>query len=59
VSSNFILIAAVGAAAWIRIDFGAKVATCVDTFMDVIRWNNSERIFVQMASGQGAWGGTG
>jgi Fe-Mn family superoxide dismutase len=40
-------------------DFGAKAATYVDTFMDVIRWNNAERIFVQMASGQGAGGGTG
>src|SRR6202022_557151 len=26
---------------------------------DVIRWNNAERIFVQMASGQGTGGGTG
>ena len=40
-------------------DFGAKAATYVDTFMDVIRWNNSVRIFVQMAIGRGTGGGTG
>ena len=31
-----------------HMDFGAKAASCyVDTFMDVIRWNNVERLFVQ------------
>src|SRR6516165_8083075 len=30
-----------------HIDFGAKAASYVDTFMDVIRWNNVERLFVQ------------
>jgi Fe-Mn family superoxide dismutase len=28
-----------------HIDFGAKAASYVDTFMDVIRWNNVERLF--------------
>src|SRR5262249_4235231 len=28
-------------------DFGAKTGTYVDTFMEVIRWNNAERLFVQ------------
>jgi len=42
-----------------HMEFGAKVAGYVDTFMDVIRWNNAERIFVQMASGQGTGGGNG
>ena len=36
-----------------HIDFGAKAATYVDTFMDVIRWNNAERLFVQTTSGRG------
>jgi superoxide dismutase len=26
-------------------DFGAKAASYVDTFMEVIRWNNVERLF--------------
>jgi len=30
-----------------HMDFGAKAASYVDTFMDVIRWNNVERLFVQ------------
>ena len=33
-----------------HMDFGAKAATYVDTFMDVIRWNNVERVLVQMTS---------
>jgi hypothetical protein len=28
----------------------AKAATYVDTFMDAIRWNNVERLLVQMTS---------
>jgi len=36
-----------------HIDFGANAATYVDTFMDVIRWNNVERLFVQMTSTRG------
>src|SRR5262249_18064239 len=30
-----------------HMDFGAKAASYVDTFMDVIRWNNVEQLFVQ------------
>jgi Fe-Mn family superoxide dismutase len=33
-----------------HIDFGAKAATYVDTFMDAVRWNNADRLFVHMAS---------
>jgi superoxide dismutase, Fe-Mn family len=36
-----------------HIDFGAKAASYVDTFMDVIRWNNVERLLVQMTNGRG------
>ena len=36
-----------------HIDFGAKAASYVDTFMQVIRWNNAERLFVQLAKRQG------
>jgi superoxide dismutase, Fe-Mn family len=36
-----------------HIDFGAKAATYVDTFMDVIHWNNVERLLVQMTNGRG------
>ena len=39
--------------------FGAKAASYVDTFMDVIRWNNAEQVFVQITSDQGTGGGTG
>ena len=28
-----------------HIDFGAKAATYVDTFMDAIRWSNAQRVF--------------
>jgi len=31
-------------------DFGAKAATYVDTFMDAVRWNNAEQLFVHMTS---------
>jgi Fe-Mn family superoxide dismutase len=34
-----------------QMDFGAKAAGYVDTFMDAIRWNNAEREFVQTMSG--------
>ena len=34
-----------------HIDFGAKAAGYVDTFMDVIRWNNAEQLLVRMTSG--------
>jgi hypothetical protein len=40
-------------------DFGAKAASYVDTFMDVIRWNNVERLLVQTAESQGTGGATG
>src|SRR5213082_229871 len=36
-----------------HIDFGAKAAGYVDTFMDVIRWNNVERLLVQVTNGRG------
>ena len=36
-----------------HLDFGAKAASYVDTFMDVIRWNNVEQLFVQTTSGRG------
>src|SRR3954464_828422 len=42
-----------------HMDFGAKAASYVDTFMDVIRWNNVERLLVQAASAQGIGGATG
>jgi Fe-Mn family superoxide dismutase len=42
-----------------HIDFGAKAAGYVDTFMEVIRWNNVERLFVQMTRGQGTGGDAG
>jgi Fe-Mn family superoxide dismutase len=41
-----------------HIDFGAKAASYVDTFMDVIRWNNVERLFGQMTDGRGTKGET-
>ena len=40
-----------------HMDFGAKAASYIDTFMNVIRWNNAERLFVQMSQGTG--GNTG
>src|SRR5260370_27906287 len=36
-----------------HIDFGAKAASYVDTFMDVIRWNNVERLFGQKTGTRG------
>ena len=36
-----------------HMDFGAKAASYVDTFMNVIRWNNAERLYVQMSEGTG------
>jgi len=32
-----------------HIDFGAKAATYVDTFMDAIRWNNANRLYAAAA----------
>jgi len=31
-----------------HIDFGAKAATYVDTFMETIRWSNVGRLFAQV-----------
>jgi superoxide dismutase, Fe-Mn family len=42
-----------------HMDFGAKAASYVDTFMDVIRWNNAERLLVQAAGSQGIGGASG
>jgi Fe-Mn family superoxide dismutase len=36
-----------------HMDFGAKAANYVDTFMQVIRWNNAERLFSQLVSKHG------
>jgi superoxide dismutase len=33
-----------------HIDFGAKAATYVDTFMDAIRWNNADRLYAAAAN---------
>jgi Fe-Mn family superoxide dismutase len=33
-----------------HIDFGAKAASYVDTFMDVIRWRNVDRLFGKLTS---------
>jgi Fe-Mn family superoxide dismutase len=41
-----------------HMDYGAKAASYVDTFMQVIRWNNAERLYVQLA-GQGLRSNTG
>src|SRR5216684_4129303 len=41
-----------------HMDFGAKAGSYVDTFMDVIRWNNVERLFVQTTTGRGTAGDT-
>jgi Fe-Mn family superoxide dismutase len=31
-----------------HIDFGAKAATYLDTFMEAIRWKNADRLFVEL-----------
>jgi Fe-Mn family superoxide dismutase len=41
-----------------HMDFGAKAASYVDTFIEVIRWNNVEQLFVQTTSGRGTGGDT-
>src|SRR5207247_7234794 len=41
-----------------HMDFGAKAGSYVDTFMDVIRWNNVERLFLQTTNGRGTAGNT-
>ena len=37
-----------------HIDFGAKAGSYVDTFMDVIRWNNVDQVFLELAGAAGA-----
>jgi hypothetical protein len=39
-------------------DYGAKAANYVEAFMQTIRWNNAERLYVQLA-GQGLGSDTG
>ncbi len=39
-----------------HMDFGAKAATYVDTFMDVIRWTRVEQTFAQLTNGKGTGG---
>jgi Fe-Mn family superoxide dismutase len=34
-----------------HMDYGAKAASYVDTFMQVIRWGNAERVFRQVSEG--------
>ena len=41
-----------------HMDFGAKAANYVDTFMDVIRWNNVERLFAQTTGARGTGSNT-
>ena len=33
-----------------HIDYGAKAATYVDTYMNAIRWSNADRLFASFAS---------
>jgi superoxide dismutase, Fe-Mn family len=33
-----------------QMDFGAKAANHGDGFMQVLRWNNAERLYVQLAN---------
>jgi Fe-Mn family superoxide dismutase len=42
-----------------HMDFGAKAATYVDTFMEVIRWQNVDRLLAHHLAGQGVAGGAG
>jgi superoxide dismutase, Fe-Mn family len=37
-----------------HIDFGAKAATYVDTFMAAIRWKNTDQLFREVSEGRGA-----
>ena len=36
-----------------HIDFGAKAATYVDTFMAAIRWKNTDQLFKEVSEGRG------
>jgi Fe-Mn family superoxide dismutase len=42
-----------------HMDFGAKAATYVDTFMEVIRWQNVDRLLAHHRAGQRVAGGAG
>jgi Fe-Mn family superoxide dismutase len=42
-----------------HMDFGAKAATYVDTFMEAIRWANADRLFSQISKARGAEVSTG
>ena len=42
-----------------HIDFGAKAASYVDTFMGVIRWRNVDQLFRRLADASGAEAITG
>jgi Fe-Mn family superoxide dismutase len=33
-----------------HIDYGAKAATYVETFMKAIRWSNADQLFAEVAS---------
>src|SRR3989449_8743056 len=37
-----------------HMDFGAKAATYVDTFMEVVRWRNVDQLFTSLAHETGA-----
>jgi Fe-Mn family superoxide dismutase len=37
-----------------HIDFGAKAATYVETFREAIRWENADRVFVELEGRRGA-----
>ena len=41
-----------------HMDFGAKTASYVDAFMDVVRWTNVERLFAQTTSARGTGSNT-
>ena len=41
-----------------HMDFGAKAASYVDAFMDVVRWTNVERLFAQTTSARGTGSNT-
>ena len=42
-----------------HIDYGAKAATYVDAFMDAIRWNTADRLFLELAGHAWASGAPG
>jgi superoxide dismutase, Fe-Mn family len=42
-----------------HIDFGAKAATYVDTFMEAIRWDNADRLLSKLTDNRKAGGITG